>query len=243
MAHGFQHAGPDRGGDPGPMGHTSWVNPIFPPSSIRALSGLLMALVLLGGCSTGDDAAPTDPATATTPATDTGTPGTGTDTADTDADAGSDASCLVGRWTVDPAAIAPDLSGLPLPGGGAGDDLETTIDGDAFVEFRADGTFTYTADFVAEADLGGLELTATTIGDLGGTYTAADGVITTAIETDELDFVVRAAGLTVTRETLGLEAADVSPLTDTPFDCSGTTPTIDVSAAGAPVATIELVPA
>ena len=134
----------------------------------------------------------------------------------------TDPACLIGDWQIAEDqmqsfydAIATDIDGIAF-----------TVDGSVDLSFTAD-EYRYTSDFVLDLTVegaGGGEGVAT--GGLGGTYTAADGVITTTLVDNDLSVIVTVMGQTIDGSELagGLLLSD--PINEAPYDCSSGTPVL-----------------
>ena len=120
---------------------------------------VLTLTVLLAACGGGSEApAPTTPTGATLPS-----------------DFASTQECMVGRWllTADQAQRAITAASLP-----AFVSIATT--GQAIVDIRANGTYTYTPSFTINMNASGERATGNTAGSVTGTWRVSSDVLTTA---------------------------------------------------------------
>lgn len=142
----------------------------------------------------------------------------------------SDGSCLVGSWLVtqdEMNAYYDALAANTDTGAGA---LEIDVVGQTLFTFTAD-TYVYTGDFSLSLSVAGQSGTGVTSGSVTGTYTTADGVITTELGESSLSVEVTVAGVTLDGSDLANGLLTDLPINNAPFDCSG--PTIDFLAGAA----------
>lgn len=172
-----------------------------------ALASTAIAILLLAGCSAGDETEPeVDPTAAEVDATD------GDDTPSSDP---LDPACLIGDWVLSQDqmqsfydAVASETEGITF-----------TAEGSAGLSFTATD-YRWTPEFTLTLDISGLEGQGITTGTLGGTYVAAAGVITTTVADNNLSGTVSVNGVTQDgSELLGAMIAS-DPINDTPYDCS-----------------------
>lgn len=166
-----------------------------------------VALLVLAGCSTGDSTdADTDPEVEAS--------GDATESEAPPADP-FDPACLIGDWRISQAEMQSFYDAVS----GTAEGLTLTIEGDTGLSFTAD-QYRYTPTFTLVLDLAGVVGEGVTTGSLGGTYTAADGVITTTLGDNDLETIVTINGATQDASGVlgGIIASD--PINQAPFDCT-----------------------
>lgn len=170
-----------------------------------AVSATAAALLVLAGCSAGGDAdSDADPEAS---ASDEATEPVVVDP--------TDPACLIGDWRITQSA----MQGFYDAASGSTEGFTLTIDGDTGLSFTGD-TYLYTPEFTLLLDLAGVLGEGVTTGSIGGSYTAADGVITTTVGDNSLTTIVTINGVTqdASGEIGGVIASD--PINQAPFDCS-----------------------
>lgn len=162
------------------------------------------ALLLLAGCTTTVEA---DPAVDPDAADETSAPEEPTDP--------TDPACLIGDWRITQAEMQSFYDAVSATAEG----LVLTIDGDTGLSFTADG-YVYTPSFTLLLDIAGIAGQGVTTGSIGGSYTGAEGVITTTVVDNSLSTIVTIAGVTqdASSELGAIIASD--PINNAPFDCS-----------------------
>ncbi|MCZ7530223.1 MAG: hypothetical protein M5U31_07660 [Acidimicrobiia bacterium] len=166
------------------------------------------AALLLAACSSGDGTASDGSSTSGSDPSET----TSGDTTTTiEADAGD---CPVGTWRWSGEEFQRFWDVIASESGG-----EFTATGDITVEFRADGTFTWTVDYSITIAAGGAAGPTTTLkGDLTGSYTTDDGVLAT----ENLENMIEATSSVpgVDPSALGDQLLiENFPLNESPFHC------------------------
>lgn len=153
---------------------------------------VLTMTVLLAACGGGSD----EPA-----ATPDGT----TSGATRASDFGSTQECMVDRWvlTADQAQRAITAASLP-----AGVSIETT--GQAIVDIRADGTYTYRPSFTMNMNASGERATGSTTGSTTGTWRVSSDVLTTAETSNNITSTVSGSFGTISVPVSGGFSANTS---------------------------------
>jgi len=173
---------------------------------VTTTASAAVVLLALAGCVGGDpEDDGTDPG-----ATDPAASGEPSEAADP-----TDPACLIGDWRITQEqmqvfydAVSSGTEGLAL-----------TIDGDTGLSFT-ESDYVYTPEFVLRLDTAGLVGEGVTTGSIGGTWTAEDGIITTAVGDNSLSTIVTINGVTQdASDTLGAIIAS-DPINDAPFDCT-----------------------
>ncbi len=171
-----------------------------------AIATTAALLLVLAGCSAGGatdaEVEPTD--ASAEGSTETATPSDPLDPA-----------CLVGDWVLTQEqmqsfydAVASEAEGITF-----------TAEGSAGLSFTATD-YRWTPEFTLVLEVAGLEGRGATSGTLGGTYTAADGVITTTVGDNNLSATLTINGAEQDgSEILGAFITS-DPINDTPYDCS-----------------------
>lgn len=172
-----------------------------------SLSLTAVALLVLAGCSAGDSTeADVDPSD-----------GVSTETAETEAAPTDplDPACLVGDWVLTQEqmqgfynALATEVDGITF-----------TAEGSAGLSFTATD-YRWTPEFTLVLEVAGLEGQGATTGTLGGTYTAADGVITTTLGDNNLSATLTINGTTQDGTELLGSFITSDPINNTPYDCT-----------------------
>ncbi len=127
----------------------------------------------------------------------------------------TDPACLIGDWLITEAEMQSFYDAVS----GSTEGLQLTIDGDTGLSFTAD-SFTYTPDFTLRLDIAGVAGEGVTTGSLSGGWSAADGVVTTTVGSNDIDVQVSIAGTEVdASDSVGSIIAS-DPINQAPFDCS-----------------------
>ncbi len=168
------------------------------------LAAVATALVL-AGCSAGTESGP---APDSTPAAT----GSAASAAPLDP---TDPACLVGDWRISQDEMQSFYDAVS----GTTEGLVLTIEGDTGLSFTTD-TYLYTPSFTLVLDIAGIQGQGVTTGSIGGSYTGAEGVITTTVGENSLSTIVTIAGVTqdASSEIGSIIASD--PINAAPFDCS-----------------------
>jgi len=166
-----------------------------------------VALLVLGGCSTGDETeAKLDPSAAAS-----GAPGE----AEPPSTDPLDPSCLIGDWVLTQDQMQSFYDAVASESGG----ITFTAEGSAGLSFTA-ADYRWTPEFTLILEIAGLEGKGVTTGTLGGTYTAAAGLITTTVGDNNLSATVTVNGATQDGSELLGAFITSDPINDTPYDCS-----------------------
>jgi hypothetical protein len=143
-------------------------------------------------------------------------------------EAPAEGDCLIGDWVVTDEQ-------MNLFYAGAIGTLQTplTIDtvGSAPLTFGADGTYSWTPDFVLTVDVAGQS----GVGDVGGTitgnWTAVDGIVTTSADVNDLTVSITVNGATFGGDDLANGLLDSSPVNGVTYACDGPVPVLDFKTA------------
>lgn len=101
-----------------------------------------------------------------------------------------------------------------------------TVNGDTGLAFRTDNTYEYTPGFTLEIDMGGMIASGTLTGSIAGSYAAADQVITTSNENNDIDLTVSVGGTTMDGSDLGEGFLMSSPVNSADFECTADGPVL-----------------
>jgi hypothetical protein len=171
------------------------------PFAVTAAAAALLALTACGG--PGDDPEPE-----TDPSADASTePSAAADP--------TDPACLIGDWriTQDQIQVFYDAVSASTEG------LSLTIVGDTGLSFT-EADYLYTPGFTLQLEVAGVSGEGVTTGSIGGTWTAADGIITTTVGDNSLSTIVTINGVTQdASSTIGAIIAS-DPINEAPFDCT-----------------------
>ena len=153
------------------------------------------------------------------------------------APAGED--CLVGEWVV----TQDEMNAFY-------DAVEANVDGVTFEIIGEAGlTFTETQyvwgpDFDLTLTVAGLEGNGVAGGSISGTYTTADGVITTTLESSEMTMQISMGGTVMDASDIGNDFMTSVPINDAPYSCETGVPVIDFETGdGTPRHPVTLIPA
>ena len=126
-----------------------------------------------------------------------------------------DPACLIGDWVLTQEqmqsfydAVASETEGITL-----------TAEGSAGLSFT-DTDYRWTPEFTLILDFAGVEGRGVTTGTLGGTYTAAAGVITTTVGDNNLSATLTINGAEQDGSELLGAFISSDPINDTPYDCT-----------------------
>jgi len=128
---------------------------------------------------------------------------------------------LIGSWVIDEDEMNKYYDALAADTG-TGDDFDIEIAGGVTLDFDGEN-YVYGAGFTLELEAGGISGEGVSTGGVSGTYTAADGVITTELGSSDLDVVINVAGITVNGSDMANGALTDLPINNAPFDCEGPT--------------------
>ncbi len=203
------------------------------PSGLLALStALALMAAACGGSTTNTEGAASeaseDVTTSETPLVTLGSGSEGdgpaeTTSIDTEGEGASDGTCLVGDWVIDQGEMQGFYNAMAANAGGM--EMSFTIDGSTGMSFGADGRFLYTPQFALSLDTGGISGEGEASGQLTGSYSVADGIISTEVENSDLALEITVAGVTVNQDTLGDLFSSV-PVNSAPFTCGEEGPII-----------------
>lgn len=164
-----------------------------------------VALLVLAGCAPdgGTDAEPDSPVSAE---------GVETEAPSSDP---LDPACLVGNWVLTQEqmqsfydAVASEAEGITF-----------TAEGSAGLSFTAT-EYRWSPEFTLILEVAGLEGRGETTGTLGGTYTAAEGIITTTLGDNNLAATLTINGAEQDGSELLGSFITSDPINDTPYDCT-----------------------
>ena len=127
----------------------------------------------------------------------------------------ADPACLIGDWLITQEEMQKFYDAVS----GSTEGLALTVEGDTGLSFTAD-TFTYTPDFTLRLEIAGVAGEGLTTGSLGGGWSAADGIVTTTVGSNDINVQVTIAGAEVdASDSVGSIIAS-DPINQAPFDCS-----------------------
>lgn len=175
-----------------------------PHLTVTLTAALLLTLV---GCSTGE---PTEADTDGTTAPDAGASSEPSEAVDP-----TDPACLVGDWRITQEQMQVFYDAVSSSSEG----LALTIDGDTALSFTATD-YRYTPEFTLRLEVVGVVGEGDTTGTLGGTWTGADGVITTSIVDNDLSTIVTVNGVTQDASDILGSIIASDPINNAPFDCT-----------------------
>jgi hypothetical protein len=137
----------------------------------------------------------------------------------TDSDA---EDCLVGSWLVteDEMNGYYDVLETNLSADGPAPTFDIT--GDVLLSFTPT-EYVYTADFELFLEVAGQSGNGVVSGTANGTWSSADGIITTEQVSSDLELMVTVAGITLNGSDFAGGLLDSVPINDAPFDCAGPT--------------------
>lgn len=186
---------------------------------MRRLAALTVgAALLLAACSSGDGTASDGSSTTAGDSAET----TSGDTTTTTPEGMGD--CPVGTWRWSGEEFQKFWNVIGSESGG-----EFTATGDITVEFRSDGTFTWTVDYSLTISAGGAAGPTTSLkGDLTGNYTADDGVLATENLENMIEVTSSVPGVDTSALGDQLLIEDF-PLNESPFRCEGGNLVIDTA--------------
>lgn len=170
-------------------------------STTAAIAAASLLPLLLVGCSAGSET-PAEPPEALAPT-------------EGEASAPTDPACLIGDWriTQDQMQVFYDAVSASTEG------LSLTIVGDTGLSFT-EADYLYTPGFTLQLEVAGVSGEGVTTGSIGGTWTAADGIITTTVGDNSLSTIVTINGVTQdASSTIGAIIAS-DPINEAPFDCT-----------------------
>lgn len=193
-----------------------------------------MSLVGCTGGSEGDDAPETDPiASDGSSGTDPGSDDPGDDDPD-----GDDPRCLLGDWV----ATGPQLEGWYRSFVGVEGIVVGSVSGEILISFD-DSDFIYsTREVIVEMTVADQDATTKVTGGVAGTYLAfPDGLMSTTIDSDDLDARVTVSGIDFSSREMGITLEGAGAFSG--YECTGGKLVLETQSAGAGTATIELEPA
>lgn len=134
--------------------------------------------------------------------------------------------CLVGAWVIPESELQEFYGSVSAQ-------AEFTIVGEAALTFSED-TFEYLPDFVLEMNLAGQEAEGVVGGSVSGSYTSADGVITTSNEDNSMEVAIRIGGQEFAGGgDMADSFLDESPVNSAPYECGADGPVLMFQNGGA----------
>jgi hypothetical protein len=195
------------------------------------LAGSLALSLALTACGGGklaggaDVTTPSEPSTAPTGPTATDSPASASSapsssdsggTTGTTAGGATNGACPVGRYTADAADLDQVFSNLPLGG-----QANVTAKGSVLLELRPDQTYTITANGYGLSISGTIQGNVDLDGTLDGTYTANNGVLTTAVKDNNLTGTATIGGVTIDASAFSDYLTQSLNLVSVPYQCEG----------------------
>ena len=166
-----------------------------------------VTLLVLAGCTSGGTAeTEVDP--------DASSSGDGAETAAPPADP-LDPACLIGDWVVTEDQMQSFYDAISAETEG----VTFTAEGFAGLSFTATD-YRWTPEFTLLLEISDIQGQGVTTGTLGGTYTAADGIITTTLGDNNLSADLTVNGMAIDGSELLGSFLSADPINDTPYDCS-----------------------
>lgn len=205
------------------------------PRSVTRLAVLPLAAAVLALAACSGDAGPTPTTASASPtATTTSTPApsasaSAAPSATTAPPAADAATCLVGTWTADEAALQDYYDQIGELAGGA---MTFDTSGQAALTLNADGSYSWAPEAAITATASGIDIEVAMSGSLGGSYTATDESITTSSDTvDDLTITATAGGVEIDPGTVA-DQIRTAPLSNATYSCTAdalalTTPVTD----------------
>lgn len=135
-----------------------------------------------------------------------------------------DGTCLVGDWVVTEDEMNGFYEGVTAT---LGTPVTITVEGSAPISFHADHTYAWAPAFTLAVEVLGQVGTGVSGGSITGDWSAADGVLTTAAEVNELDVQVTIAGVTLDESDFANGLLDGSPINGVTYSCDGPTPVLN----------------
>ncbi len=132
--------------------------------------------------------------------------------------------CLVGDWVVTSEQMDAFYDGVM---GTLEAPLGIDTDGSAPLSFAADGTYEWAPDFALVVEIAGQSGTGEVAGTITGTWTAADGIVTTSSDVNALTLSIMVNGVSFDGADLGNGLLDSSPVNGVTYSCDGPTPVLD----------------
>ncbi len=148
--------------------------------------------------------------------------------------------CIVGDWAIQQQEMQGFYDALST--NATGSDVTFIIEGNTLMSFGSDGSLHYIPDFNLVLDTGGLSGEGTAGGQLSGTYTVEDGIITTEVTESGLTLEVTVAGITMDQDTFGDLFSSI-PINSAPYHCTDEGPAIEFETGGAATHLVQLTPA
>ena len=135
---------------------------------------------------------------------------------------GASDDCLVGEWVVTEAEMNAFYDAVEAR---LDQPVDFTITGEAGLVFT-DTAYAWAPAFTLQLDLSGITGTGDAGGSISGTYTTADGVLSTEVGESAMTLTVEVAGQTIDGAELGNGFITSVPFVDSPYSCDGPTPVI-----------------
>jgi hypothetical protein len=139
-----------------------------------------------------------------------------------------DGSCLVGEWVVGEEAMNAFYAGVTAT---LSTPVTITVEGFAPITFQADHTYAWALAFTLTVEVLGQVGTGASGGSIVGDWSAADGVLTTSAEVNEIEVDVAVAGVTLDESDFANGLLDGSPVNGVSYSCVGPTPVLDFQTA------------
>ncbi len=142
------------------------------------------------------------------------------------AEPADDGSCLVGDWVVTEAQMDAFYDGLMTTV-----EAPLTIDtvGSAPLSFRSDGTYEWAPAFDLTVEAAGQVGVGVVSGSITGKWSAADGVVTSTSDLNDVMVSVTVAGVTFSGSDLANGVLNRSPVSGVTYSCAG--PVLDFQTA------------
>lgn len=156
----------------------------------------------------------TTEATTTTTTTTTLPPTTTT----TEPEPEPDPTCLVGAWVVPQDQLTRFYDALAVDAGGG--ELQFEIVGQMLLTFGED-TYQYLPDFFLQVEVAGLTGTGDVSGSITGSYTVADGIITTSNESNDTRLTIDVMGQSIDGTDILNSILASAPINSAPYECVG----------------------
>lgn len=119
--------------------------------------------------------------------------------------------CLIGTWKLTAEQMQAFFDSIEGP-------TEFLVEGDSNFEFTAD-TYEYTPDLSLTVSLAGMEGTGSMTGSVSGSYTTANGVITTSDDTHDIDMSIKVGSIETDGSDITEGFLSLSPINSAAFEC------------------------